>query len=282
MMVLQKKQIAAIEELIQSYSGILLERVTSRGISSKIIEHMQALGITRFEDYLMALDSGMGVKPALAELISELTISESYFFRNPDQFDFLLNHYLPENFKTRGSRHPFRIWSAGCAKGEEAYSLVLIAEIFRQLHPACNFHIYAGDINQKNVFRAKEGHYGPRALRKQTKAFAERLNIEIGIPDSEDGFYMPDNLKSMVRFRNLNLKQIHSLKCLAGSDIIFCRNVLIYFKEEFRKTLIEEFFRLLLPGGLLCLGESECLPNGINEFEILNHKNSYCYRKPAG
>ncbi|MDN5279605.1 MAG: chemotaxis protein methyltransferase CheR [Clostridiales bacterium] len=281
MIFLEKRQLDKIEGMIRDYSGIILERVTSKDISSKIHEHMQRLNLVKFDDYLTVLDSGLDDKPVLADLISELTISESFFFRNPGQFRFLIEKQLPEIFSARGKKHPIRIWSAGCARGEEAYSIAMVARKFQILNPGCEFHIYAGDINRKNLSFAKDGIYNSRALRNRVETFENLLGLPLGKRDKEGFCRVSDEIKNLVQFRVLNLKQIPSLKCMAGSDIIFCRNVLIYFSEEFRRILVEEFARFLVPGGLLCLGESECLPKDVTGFEIINHENSYCYRKPS-
>lgn len=282
MIVLQKRQLEKVETLIKDYSGIIIERVTSRDISNKILEQMQALGVVKFEDYLCLLDSGIEDKPVLADLISELTISESFFFRNSGQFEFIYQKFLPELFAAKGQRHPVRIWSAGCARGEEAYSIAMIARRFKLDHPDCTFHIYAGDINSKNIARAKEAVYGPRAFRNRVERFEALLDMPLGKNDPQGNFVLREDIKNMVHFCRLNLKQLHGLKCLAGSDIIFCRNVLIYFAEDFRKILIREFARYLAPGGILCLGESECLPKAVEDFELVSYKNSYCYQKPSG
>ncbi|GAB4277038.1 MAG: protein-glutamate O-methyltransferase CheR [Candidatus Rifleibacteriota bacterium] len=281
MIILQKNQIEKIEQLILDYSGIILERVTSRDISGKIARHMQKTGISCFEDYLGVLDSGYDDKPLLAELISELTVSESFFFRNPGQFKYLYEKFFPELFK-KGSRHAIRIWSAGCAKGEEAYSLALVARKFQLDHTGCEFTIFAGDINLNNLQRAKEGTYCKRAFRRNVEEFETLLKCQLGTRSNDGQIQIAQELKEMVNFRKLNLKQTHNLKCLAGSDIIFCRNVLIYFSEEFRINLLKNFFNYLVPGGLLCLGESECLSKEVEGFETIRYKDSYCYRKPSG
>ena len=282
MIILQPTQIAKIENLIKEHSGIVLERVTSRNISSKIVEHMKQLGLFRFDDYMQILNSGGDEKPSLADLISELTISESSFFRNSGQFEYIYYKFLPELFAKKGNRHHIRIWSAGCAKGEEAYSLAMVARKFQMDHPGCEFQIFAGDINNKNLQLAREATYGERAFRNRIERFESLFDLKIGARDKSGNIRLDNEIKKLVSFRPLNLKKLQGLKCLAGSDIIFCRNVLIYFEEEFRRSLVKEFARLLTPGGLLCLGESECLPKDINSFELINHKNSYCYQKPTG
>jgi chemotaxis protein methyltransferase CheR len=243
---------------------------------------MKLLGVVKFEDYLRLLDSGIEDKPVLADLIFELTISESFFFRNSGQFEYIYHKFLPELFATRGHRHPVRIWSAGCARGEEAYSIAMVARRFQVDHPECSFHIYAGDINSKNLLRAKEARYGARAFRNRVERFEALFDMPLGKNDENGNFVLREDIKNMVQFRRLNLKQLHGLKCLAGSDIIFCRNVLIYFSEDFRRILVDEFARYLSPGGILCLGESECLPRDAKEFALVSYKNSYCYQKPSG
>jgi chemotaxis protein methyltransferase CheR len=280
MIILLKQQLNQIAELIRDYSGIILERVTSRDITPYIEEHMKKIGVLRFEDYLCALKYGSDYKPTLSDLISRLTVSESFFFRNPGQFEYLYEEYFPHLYKTRGKGKAIRIWSAGCAQGEEAYSLAMVAKRFQLEHPGTSFHIYAGDINKENLAIAREGIYNKRSLRNRVEKFEELLNLRLGRRDEKGKCKVADEIANLVQFRRLNLKQRHERSLMAGSNIIFCRNVLIYFSEDFRRELIRNLADRLVPGGLLCLGESECLPKDVDCFEVISYRNSYCYRKP--
>jgi chemotaxis protein methyltransferase CheR len=282
MTLIAAKHIDRIKELVHSYSGIILERVTSRNVDKKIQNQMKHFGVNKAEDYIMILEGFEHNSKAMDDLIAELTVSESYFFRNPVQFEYILETLLPELYKRNGSSIPIRAWSAGCSRGEEAYSIAMTLLCFQQHHPDARFSINAGDINSKNLAAAREAVYGKRSLREKLNTFEERFGFKLGEKNEKGECTVSDEIKSMVNLQKLNLKNIRGLNCLAGSDIIFCRNVLIYFDEQLRMQLAEKFYQCLNPGGVVFLGESECFSGVSDYFELINYKKIYAYRKHNG
>ena len=277
---IEPKKISQISHLVHEYSGIMVERVTSRQAEKKILDQMTRYKVSSIDDYIRILETCNHNPLAMDDLIADLTVSESFFFRNPAQFDFLLEVLLPEFFTRHGYSFPFRIWSAGCSRGEEAYSVAMLARHFQGRFPEARFSINAGDINSRNLQMAREGFFKSRSLRDKLPEFEDRLGIKLGKSDPDGNCKVFDEIRNMVEFQRLNLKNLQSLQCLTGSDIIFCRNVLIYFDENLRNRLFEEFFKYLNPGGVVFLGETECMPAGTGGFTMVNHKNSYAYRKP--
>ncbi|HPT48254.1 MAG TPA: protein-glutamate O-methyltransferase CheR [Candidatus Rifleibacterium sp.] len=281
MIYIEKRKIEHISRLVHEYSGIVVERVTTRQVEKKIADQMQHFKVNKVDDYIHILET-CGHNPLpMDDLIADLTVSESYFFRNPGQFAYMLEVLLPEFFARHGGRFPCRIWSAGCSRGEEAYSIAMLVKHYQNKFPEAKFNINAGDINSRNLQMAREAVFSSRSLRDKLSEFEERLGFLPGDKDSDGNCTISQDLRQMVEFQRLNLKNIQSLKCLTGSDIIFCRNVLIYFDDSLRSRLFEEFFRYLNPGGVVFLGESECIPAGNYGFETINHNNSYAYRKPV-
>lgn len=276
---IEKKKIEQISRLVHEYSGIVVERVTTRQVEKKIADQMQRFNVSNLDDYIRILEGFAHNPLAMDDLISDLTVSESYFFRNPGQFAYMLEVLLPEFFARNNGRFPFRIWSAGCSRGEEAYSIAMLVKHYQQKCPDARFTINAGDINSRNLQLAREGVFSSRSLRDKLADFEIRLGFTPGQKDSNGNCVISEDLRKMIEFQRLNLKNIQSLKCFTGSDIIFCRNVLIYFDDHLRNRLFEEFFRYLNPGGVIFLGESECLPAVNHGFETINHNNSYAYRK---
>lgn len=282
MIAITPKYIDRIRELVHAYSGIILERVTSRNIEKKIHDQMRHFGVVRPNDYIMILEGFEYNSKAMDELIAVLTVSESYFFRNPLQFEYLLKILLPELHRRNDNNIPIRIWSAGCSRGEEAYSLAMTLLYFQQNNPDVRFSINAGDINNKNLLAAREAIYGKRSLREKVTAFEECFGFKLGERNEKGECAVTEPIKRLVNLQKLNLKNIQGLNCLAGSDIIFCRNVLIYFDEQLRNELAEKFYQCLNPGGAVFLGESECFPGGSSCFELINYKKTYAYKKPNG
>ncbi|HAE37459.1 MAG TPA: hypothetical protein DCG57_02335 [Candidatus Riflebacteria bacterium] len=282
MIPLEKKHLDRIKELVHSYSGIILERVATRNVDKKIQHQMKHFGVEKPADYILILEEFEHNSKVMDELIAELTVSESYFFRNPVQFEYILEVLLPEFYQRSNWQIPLRVWSAGCSRGEEAYSLAMTLQHFQNKHPAARFTINAGDINAKNLVTAREAVYGKRSLREKLAVFEEKFGFEIGKRNEKGECTVSDAIKSLVDLQKLNLKNIRGLNCLAGSDIIFCRNVLIYFDEQLRKQLAEKFYQCLNPGGVVFLGESECYSGVSVPFELVNYKKVYAYKKPTG
>jgi len=282
MMPLDKKYIDRIRELVHSYSGIILERVTTRNVDRKIQSQMRHFGVVKPADYILILEEFDHNSKAMDELIAELTVSESYFFRNPVQFEYILEVLLPEFYQRSNWQIPLRVWSAGCSHGEEAYSLAMTLLHFQKKHPEARFTINAGDINSKNLVAAREAVYGRRSLRENLTLFEEKFGFSLGDRNDKGECTVSDEIKELVSLQKLNLKNIRGLNCLAGSDIIFCRNVLIYFDEQLRTQLAEKFYQCLNPGGVVFLGESECYSGVSTPFELVNYKKVYAYKKPNG
>lgn len=276
------KHIERIRELVHNYSGIILERVTSRSVDKKIHNQMKHFGVSKTDDYIMILEGFEHNSKAMDDLIADLTVSESYFFRNPVQFEYILETLLPELYMRNGNKFPIRVWSAGCSRGEEAYSLAMTMLYFQRSHADVRFTINAGDINAKNLIAAREAIYNKRSQREKLALFEERFGFKLGELNEKGECIVADEIKEMVSLQKLNLKNIRGLNCLAGSDIIFCRNVLIYFDEKLRMQLAEKFYQCLNPGGVVFLGESECFSGVSDYFELVNYKKTYAYRKHNG
>lgn len=264
-----------IRQLIYDYSGIILERVCKVRFEQIIQNQMKRNFLNNINDYCQILQSSQASNPVMDELLSELTVNESYFFRNTHQFEYLYTNYLPYLIETNKLERNIKIWSAGCAKGEEPYSIAVIVNKLLKTFYKAKFSIYAGDISNKNIDIATKGYFSKRSIRKSDL----KMNLN-GFYTEENGIIkIAEDIKQQVIFKYINLKKFQSLQSFAGSDIIFCRNVLIYFDEEFRVKLCEEFHKHLNAGGLLLLGESECLPLENILFEPIHFKKSYIYRK---
>ncbi|OQA08394.1 MAG: Chemotaxis protein methyltransferase Cher2 [bacterium ADurb.Bin374] len=272
---------AVLSDFIRDYAGILLSRISPRGLDEKICRHARELGLATMDEYLDLLTSPIG-SHLRDDLMSRITIGESFFFRNPGQFRYLANTFLPALVaeKQRQGVDTVRIWSAACATGEEAYSLAYIADWIRRKAGMTQIEITATDINRRLLDQACAGEYGPRSFRRQT--FEIRDEFEFSLPaglDENAVFRVGEGIRRLVSFQVRNLKDLGGLKCHAGSDIIMCRNVLIYFDEEFRQVLVRTFHGLLNAGGMLFLGETESLPPMPGVFELVHCDGAYGYRK---
>ena len=274
------QQIKDLEEFVRVHSGILLDRVKPKGFTERIGPEILRCGIRRFEDYLFLLKSPSG-KAARESLMSLISVGESSFFRNPAQFRFLAHELLPGLARAKREQGLDRItiWSAGCATGEEAYSIAYIARWFLQKHGEISIAITASDLSHQNIEKARGGMFRPRSFRAQAQEIIREFLLPLS-REGGDGQVVEDSLRRMVDFRSLNLRDLDGLKSRQGTDIIFCRNVMIYFEDHFRDELLTTFHSLLPPGGILFLGETESLPQKCRLFELISCQGAYGYRKP--
>lgn len=177
------------------------------------------------------------------EFINYLTINVSQFFRNPAQWDILRNDIIPEILDNNKG---LKIWNAGCSTGEEPYSLVMIMADFM---PLSKIRILATDIDKEVLNKAKTGKYNAKSLENLPKTLQEEYFYE------KDGFYwVKDKIKDCVTFKRHNLlRDEYPSNC----NLIFCRNVLIYFTERAKDQLYRKFYDALKPGGILFVGSTE-------------------------
>jgi chemotaxis protein methyltransferase CheR len=216
--------------------------------------------------------------PGWEAILTQLTIGETYFFRNGAQFDALREHILPELFDRRDSLRTLRLWSAGCATGEEPYSLaILLSELLPSDH-SWNASILATDINPVFLARAREALYGNWSFRETPDELRTRYWAE-----EQGRWRLRSDIRRMVSFTRLNLAEPCFPAIANGTsamDIIICRNVTIYFDEATTRQIAERFFGALTPGGWLIVGHAEPQASVYHQFEVHNFPNTVVYRKP--
>jgi chemotaxis protein methyltransferase CheR len=224
--------------------------------------------------YLNALD-GDPAADELGALATELTVPETYFFRNNEQFRALAEIVLPERLQARP--RALRFLSAGCATGEEPYT---IAIMLRELvpNPACTLHIRAVDINPAALAKARRAHYSPWALR-ETPDDIKRKWFHTGKRDAA----LDESIRNAVRFDERNLTVDDRELWSPGTyDAIFCRNVIMYFSPEHAQAVIARIAHALAPGGYLFLGHAETLRGLSEDFHLCHtHGTFYYQRKEA-
>jgi chemotaxis protein methyltransferase CheR len=215
--------------------------------------------------------------PAWEIILAQLTIGETYFFRNTPQFEALRDHILPELIQRRQATRHLRIWSAGCATGEEPYS---IAMMLADLLPSDEFwqvSILATDINPQFLARARDGLYGSWSFRETSEAMRKRF-----FTPEQNRWRLHPAIRQMVTFARLNLAEPCFPAILNGAyaqDLILCRNVTIYFDEATTHQLIERFHSTLLPGGWLIVGHAEPQASANQQLELHNFPQTVVYRK---
>jgi len=249
-------------QIIYERSGITLKEGKEALVSARVGKRMRELNIDNhrsYLDYLMQDDSN----GEIVHLIDVISTNVTSFFREAEHFDFLGK--FVSNWFSQGQRR-FRFWSGACSSGEEPYSMAItLHEIMKDRD--VEMRILATDISTRILKKAMEGIYSVKKLKtipeNQIKRYFNRHS------DNHDVTYSAKtSLREMIVFSRLNLSN-PPFPMHGPFDIIFCRNVMIYFDNRIRKNLIDEIYRLLRPGGYLIVGSSESLAGKIGDFKLV-------------
>jgi chemotaxis protein methyltransferase CheR len=261
-----------LRDALSAYSGISLDATQRRALEAALVSRLASTGLTlpAYEQQLLA-PLGRTELRRLAEL---LVNHETFFFRNPAQIHALRTVLLPEIHRRKPAAEPIRIWSAGCASGEESYSLA-IAALEALGHTARPIEVVGSDLSELALARARTGFYRGRALQNVSPAQRARF-----FRPQDDGFVVNETVRGAVQFVQHNLLEPFP-PFVQGCDVIVCQNVTIYFQPEARHQLIARFFASLPAGGLLCLGFSETLWNVFDSFRTREVAGTYVYYKES-
>ena len=269
--------LASFGGLIEERCGLHFDESHRGQLAAAVQARMQQLGLVDVGEYYQRLHNrvSMAVDEEFRHLINMVTVTETCFFRNPSHFRLLRQHILPALLA--GSPRTLRIWSAGSSSGEEAYSIALtLWDMGLYLgKPDWTFEIAGTDLNTDVLEVARLGTYAARALRNVDGDALQRYFRRDG-----DRFHLNDEIKRCVRFEHGNLMDSPiRVPGAALQDIIFCKNVTIYFQPDVTRRLIGELHGALADGGYLLLGHSESLWQMSDGFELVERDRAYCYRK---
>ena len=260
--------LVAIEELIKNKIGIDSQIVGSESLHYFIRRRMEAENIGAYQEYFEVLENS---SQELQLLINLITIPETWFFRDTEPFKYLKN-YIEEYWLSQDSPEVLSVLSVPCSTGEEPYSIAMALTECGLLPEA--FHIDAYDINHVSLEKAKLAIYGNNSFRGYDLAFREKFFDQVN-----EGFQIKPRIRDSVNFYHGNAVNI--LKEVSGRvyDIIFCRNLLIYFDRTTQKCLLTQLQRLLVPNGRLFLGHAESNELVLSRFSSVGGKGSFAYVK---
>lgn len=266
-----------LRDLVEAESGIVLNDSKLPHLAAVVRGRMESLGVEDDSDYLASLSDGEGAAAERRELVSALLVGETSFFRTPAVFRALQEAILP-GFADRGFVHPFPVWCAGCATGEEAYSIAIAAIEWSGGRHAAPVAVRATDINPRFLDAAREGVYEGQSLRDLPVRIRERYFESIG----KGRYRVADEVRRLVDFGEMNLidflsAPFHSARYAA----IFCRNVMIYFGSDTTRRLVERYYEDLFDGGVLFLGHSETLWGISEAFRLEQREKIFYYRKSS-
>lgn len=255
-------------KLIYDESGIHFSATNRSILESRLKERLREKKLDSLKAYY---DLILRDKEELKTLLDSVTTNLTRFFRNQPHFDAIEHYVVPELIKMRGTAgdRKLRFWSAGCSTGEEPYTVaMLLREI---LPPGWGFEVVASDISLKSLMVGKEGFYADSRIQGIPEAYLPKY-----FDKKSGGYQIKDEIKKLVRFDYHNLKNDSGLRNL---DVVFCRNVLIYFDEAAQKASIERFWDAMAPKSFLFIGHSESLFGMNTKFEFVKTDWACFYRK---
>ncbi len=245
-------------------------------MESRLQHSLRKRRLENFRDYYHILRYDTKREEEIACFIDLLTVHEAYFFREEGQLKSFAQEALPELVERRRPERSLRIWSAGCSRGEEPYTIAMLLSEQAEL-AGWNIEIIASDVSDPVLAAARRGFYQGASLRSVPPEYL----VKYFVPD-ENGYRIAEGPRRLVTFLRLNLVEREKWAFLLPIDAIFCRNVLIYFSLEARKTIVEGFFRKLSRGGFLFLGHSESLLNISALYAVRYFKHDVAYQKASG
>ncbi|MDR2123856.1 MAG: protein-glutamate O-methyltransferase CheR [Desulfovibrio sp.] len=266
-----------LRDFIYAQSGIFIAEARKYLVENRLNNRIKALNLKSFSEYYYYLRFDPNRREELTRLFEVITTNETSFWRNPPQLQIFQDKVLTGELDRlrRSGNKKLRIWSAGCSTGEEPYTLAIILhEVLKSEISAWDIKITANDLSEAVLAAARKGVYTSYALRTTPRDIITRHFIE------EGGNYRIDpRMKRLIAFGSVNLSDKMMLKRVERSNIIFCRNVIIYFDEEMKRQVIESFYDNLLPGGCMLIGHSESLHNISRAFKPEYHAGTIVYRK---
>lgn len=265
-----------IRDIIRDYCGLYFDDSSKYLLEKRLSRRIRNHQLNDFRDYYRFIRYDKNYEDELAAIIDVLTVNETYFFREQNQLKAFNEEILSELKEKNRESRSLRIWSAGCSTGEEPYTLAMLINE-KGNFSGWDIEIYGSDINQRVLQSARKGIYRKNSFRASEPYFISKYFSE------EDGsFRISDSIKTHVNFSYLNLLDPFRTRFLGKMDVIFCRNVLIYFDGPSRKKVIENFYDRLVDGGYLLLGHAESLINITTAFTLKHFKNDMVYQKPEG
>jgi len=264
-----------LRDLVNEHAGLHFDDGSAFLFDRRLGERVATLDLSGFDEYYKYLRFNVRGRAELEEAIEILTTNETYFLRQEYQLTAFRDEILPNLARANQEKRRLVVWSAGCSTGEEAYSIAAM------IHQSGRFidwdvRVVGSDISKRSLSVARRGIYRGGAFRTTPSDFKNAYFVE-----RSDGAHVVDALRRVCYFGHLNLLDGLKATTLGRVDVVFCRNVLIYFDAASRRRVIDNLYDRLVPGGYLLLGHSESLLNLSTAFELVHLSSDLVYRRPA-
>ena len=266
-----------LRDFIYEQAGIFIAGNRKYLLENRLANRLKELNLKSFGEYYYYLQYDPGKKAELNKLFEVITTNETSFYRNPPQLKVFQTKVLPavldELRKKRRKR--LRIWSAGCSTGEEPYTLsMIIHDVLGAELKSWDIKITANDLSERVLKSARRAVYSEYSLRTTPKEIIAKYFDKDG-----KQYKVKPTIKQLVSFGQINLSDRMQVKRVERSEIVFCRNVIIYFDEAMKKKVINAYYDNLVPGGYLIIGHSESLHNITRAFKPVHHPGAIIYQK---
>lgn len=262
-----------IRDAIYAKSGLWFNDSSKYLLQKRLSPRARELNFDSFQKYFYFLQYDPRAQAEFDTIFDLVTTNETYFFREPAQLAAFIEEIVPELMKKRAGRK-IRIWSAGCSSGEEPYTIAMLLEQ-RGFYERGQFEIFASDINQQVLSKARKGIYRETAFRATPPEMRDRFFTK----ESDTSWRINDSLRNRISYGRLNLYDEGRVSLLGQLDVIFCRNVIIYFDDSSKRVVVTNFYNRLIDGGYLLLGHSESLISLSTQFKLRHLQNDMVYQK---
>jgi chemotaxis protein methyltransferase CheR len=267
-----------IRDFIHERAGIFFAENKMYLVQNRLQKRMAELDMRSVRDYFYHVKYDVSMNE-FNRLMDIITTNETSFYRNEPQLasfaDEVLPSFLDQQRNSSGER-TLRIWSAGCSTGEEPYTLAMIVLEKMGSIRDWKVEIAACDIAEQVLHKARVGEYTGITLRNVPPDVLERYFTRHG-----ERYRVNPEVKALVKFSQMNLNEPRKIAMMSNMDVIFCRNVMIYFSDEVKRQIVRGFYNALKPGGYFYIGHSETLHGVSKAFRLVYLKNALVYRKEA-
>lgn len=272
---MQTADFEQLRRIIYERSGIHFPDNKKYILESRLGHRLRELDIDSFDQYIALLSMGPYQSDEFQEMFNRITINETSFFRNEPQLEVFERRILPELLERRAASKRLRIWSAACSSGEEPFTLAILVHRTLGVRLAdWRVEILGTDISERALAVADSGLYSDYALRSTGDLIRRRY-----FRKDDEGWHLSDEIRQMVSFELHNLRDRMAARRHGTWDVIFCRNVMIYFDDDMKKRCVDLFGEVLAPDGTLFIGHSENIRGLSAHFEQVQVSQGFCYRK---
>jgi len=261
-------------EFLYRRTGMVFTEAKRYYVERRVVERMTVTRSASFSGYLSMLRAD--VDGEIEQFVNAFTVNETYFYREDHQLRCLTTDLLAERLHVKPPGEPLRIWSVPCSTGEEPYSIAIWLLENWPVVDQYEIEIVGSDIDTGVLEKARNGVFGKRALMRLSPELVEKYFT----PAGEGMWQIADDLRQSIRFSPVNIVETGQTRPHGRFDVIFCRNVLIYFDDPSRRIAAENLFENLAPGGFICLGHTESMSRISPLFNVRRFADAIVYQRP--